>query len=44
MNVCTPGTNIVMENELILDHCISSTSELFFGEEWVTAELEVRGN
>lgn len=44
MNVCTPGTNIVMEDELILDHCISSTSELFFGEEWVTAELEVRGN
>lgn len=44
MNVCTPGTNIVMEDELILDHCISSTSELFFGEEWVAAELEVRGN
>ncbi|MFA5735480.1 MAG: DUF1080 domain-containing protein, partial [Proteiniphilum sp.] len=26
MNVCTPGTNIVMEDELILDHCISSSS------------------
>ncbi len=44
MNVCTPGTNIVMEDELILDHCISSSSDFFFGEEWVTAELEVRGN
>jgi hypothetical protein len=44
LNVCTPGTNIVMEDELILDHCISSSSDFFFGEEWVTAELEVRGN
>lgn len=44
LNVCTPGTNIVMGGELILDHCISSSSDFFFGEEWVTAELEVRGN
>src|SRR5690554_490756 len=44
MNVCTPGTNIVMNSELILDHCITSSSGLFFGDEWVTAELEVRGN
>lgn len=44
MNVCTPGTNIVMNNELILDHCINSSSELFYGDEWVTAEVEVRGN
>lgn len=43
MNVCTPGTNIVMNGELILDHCITSSSGLFFGDEWVTAELEVRG-
>jgi len=44
MNVCTPGTNIVMNGELILDHCINSSSGFFFGDEWVTAELEVRGN
>lgn len=44
MNVCTPGTNIVMNNELVLDHCINSSSELFFGEDWITAEVEVRGN
>ncbi|NMB04812.1 MAG: DUF1080 domain-containing protein [Bacteroidales bacterium] len=44
MNVCTPGTNIVMEDQLILEHCNSSSSGFFFGEEWVTAELEVRGN
>ena len=44
MNVCTPGTNIVMNGELILDHCISSTSEFCFGDEWYTALVEVRGN
>ncbi|MEA4905294.1 MAG: DUF1080 domain-containing protein [Petrimonas sp.] len=44
LNVCTPGTNIVMNNQLILDHCINSSSKNFYGEEWVTAEVEVRGN
>ncbi len=43
-NVCTPGTNIVMNGQLILDHCISSSSRTFRGEEWVTAEVEVRGS
>lgn len=44
LNVCTPGTNIVMNNQLILDHCINSSSKNFYGEEWITAEVEVRGN
>jgi hypothetical protein len=44
MNVCTPGTNIVMNQELILDHCTNSSSEFFYGEDWITAEVEVRGN
>ncbi len=44
MNVCTPGTNIVMDDRLILDHCINSSSENFYGEDWITAEVEVRGN
>lgn len=44
MNVCTPGTNIVMEGTLILDHCINSSSHNFYGEDWYIAEVEVRGN
>lgn len=43
-NLCTPGTNVVMDDELILPHCISSTSKTYHGEQWVTAEIEVRGN
>ena len=43
-NVCTPGTNIVMDGKLITQHCISSTSKTYHGEQWVTAEVEVRGD
>ncbi len=43
LNVCTPGTNIVMDGELITQHCINSTSETYHGDQWVTAEIEVRG-
>lgn len=44
MNVCTPGTNIVMGGELILDHCVNTDSEYYYDDEWVTAEVVVRGN
>lgn len=43
-NLCTPGTNVVMDDKLILRHCTSSGSETYHGEQWVTAEVEVRGN
>ncbi|MBT4693429.1 MAG: DUF1080 domain-containing protein [Planctomycetaceae bacterium] len=42
-NLCTPGTNVVMKNELQLRHCISSSSTTYRGDRWVTAEIEVRG-
>ncbi|HBK33055.1 MAG TPA: DUF1080 domain-containing protein [Porphyromonadaceae bacterium] len=44
LNVCTPGTNIVIDNRLVPDHCTNSASGFFFDDEWVTAEIEVRGN
>ncbi len=43
-NLCTPGTNVVMKDKLVTRHCISSTSETYHGDQWVTAEIEVRGN
>lgn len=43
-SVCTPGTNIVIDGELILDHCTQSSSDFFMDDQWVTAEVEVRGN
>lgn len=44
LNVCTPGTHIVMDDRLITDHCTNSMSDFFFGEDWIVAEVEVRGN
>jgi hypothetical protein len=44
MNLCTPGTNVVMDGKLVLDHCITSNSETYHGDQWVTAEIEVRGD
>lgn len=43
-NLCTPGTNVVMDGKLITRHCISSKSKTYHGEKWVTVEIEVRGN
>ena len=44
MNLCTPGTNVVMNGQLFLPHCVNSTSKTYHGEQWVMTETEVRGN
>ncbi|MGA1237423.1 MAG: 3-keto-disaccharide hydrolase [Limisphaerales bacterium] len=43
-NLCTPGTHVVMANQLVTQHCINSTSKTYHGDQWVTVELEVHGN
>ena len=43
-NLCTPGTNVEMNQEVVTRHCINSKSDTFHGEQWVTAEVEVLGN
>ena len=43
-NLCTPGTNVVMDGELITRHCTSSRSKTYAGDQWVTALIRVRGN
>ena len=43
-NLCTPGTNVVMDGELVTQHCISSRSKTYHGDQWVTMEVEVHGN
>jgi hypothetical protein len=44
LNVCTPGTNIVMGGKLITQHCNNSTSKTYAGDQWVTGEIEVHGS
>jgi hypothetical protein len=43
-NLCTPGTHVVMNDALVKEHCITSKSKTFHGEQWVTIEVEVHGN
>ena len=42
-NMCTPGTNVVMNGKLFTPHCINSKSKTYDGDQWVTAEIEVHG-
>jgi len=40
-NLCTPGTHVEMNGNLITDHCINSTSETYYGEEWIDVDILV---
>jgi hypothetical protein len=43
-NLCTPGTNVVMDGDLVTRHCTNSRSKTYRGDQWVTVEIEVHGN
>ena len=43
-NLCTPGTNVVMDGQLFTPHCTKSRSRTYHGDQWVTVEVEVRGD
>lgn len=43
-NLCTPGTHVTMNNKLVTEHCSTSTSQTYHGEQWVNLEIEVRND
>ena len=43
-NLCTPGTHVSINNELVTTHCIESNSDTFYGDQWVELEIEVRND
>lgn len=43
-NLCTPGTNVVIDGQLITSHCVSSSSKTFHGDQWVRVEVLVLGD
>lgn len=43
-NMCSPGTNVVMDDRLITEHCVNSHSKTYHGDQWVTMEVEVHGS
>lgn len=44
LNLCTPGTHVVYKEALYTPHILKSTSKTYYGDQWVTVEIEVRGN
>jgi hypothetical protein len=44
MNLCTPGSNVVIDGELRTEHCMNSTSKTYRGDQWVTVEMVVLGD
>ena len=43
-NVCTAGTHIEMNGQLITQHCTPSSSPTFHDDQWVHLEIEVLGH
>jgi hypothetical protein len=43
-NLCTPGTNVERDGKLFTPHCVNSTSPTFDGDQWVRAEVLVKGS
>jgi hypothetical protein len=40
-NLCTPGTQVEMDNKLMKAHCYNSKSKTFRGDQWVRVEVMV---
>jgi len=43
-NVCTPGTNIVMDGVLYTPHCYQLKAKTYHGDQWVRVVAEVLGS
>ncbi len=44
LNLCTPGSNVVMNGKLHTAHCTNSTSKTYDGDQWVRVEVLVHGD
>lgn len=42
-NLCTPGSNVVMNGRLHTAHCTNSKSKTYDGDQWVRVEVLVQG-
>jgi len=43
-NLCSPGTHVVVDGKLYTPHVLNSKSKTYHGDQWVTIEVEARGN
>jgi len=43
-NLCTPGTNVILNGKFFTPHCVNSTSTTFHGDQWVKVSALVLGD
>jgi hypothetical protein len=43
-NMCSPGTEVFHNGEIVKGHCLNSTSQTYRGDQWVRVEAEVLGS
>jgi len=43
-NMCSPGTEVIFDGKMYPGHCINSSSQTYFGDQWVSVELIVLGD
>jgi hypothetical protein len=43
-NMCSPGTEVFQNGQMVKGHCMNSASETFRGDQWVHVEAEVLGS
>ena len=43
-NMCSPGTEVFHDGQMVKSHCLNSKSPTLRGEQWVRVEAEVLGN
>lgn len=43
-NLCTPGTNVILDGKFFTPHCVNSTSKTFHGDQWVKVSALVLGD
>ena len=42
-NMCSPGTQVFINDVMVKGHCLNSKSQTYAGDQWVRVEVEVRG-
>ena len=42
-NMCSPGTQVFINETMVKGHCLNSKSQTYAGDQWVRVEVEVRG-
>lgn len=43
-NLCTPGTNVFLQDKLFTPHCVNSVSKTYHGDQWVRVQALVLGD